>query len=458
MIAGLAVHWQALDQKLAEYLGPEARSKVERAFRLGAEAHHGQARKSGEPYITHPLAVAGILADMRLDADGLCAAILHDTLEDTPVSHAELAEHFGADVAELVDGVTKLDKVKFRSRQEANAESFRKMMLAMARDLRVILIKLADRLHNMRTLDAMSDESRRRIALETLEIYAPIAQRLGMNAIKAELQRYGFAAYHPLRHRVLEDRLRQLYGNRREGVEKIQHTIAAKLDHEGIPARLVSRVKSPYSIYTKMKTEHKTLAQVLDVYGVRVVVRETMQCYMALGAVHSLFKPVDGRFRDFIAMPKANGYQSLHTVVLADDDRPVEVQIRTAAMHEHAEHGVVEALRAVEVGGGDFEPGGDVGIQHDLAPGEGRAQRTDGSVRTPCCQRAVSRLAAGARYNPRLAIAGNPCMSAVRNTKPISLTQFLIEEQRVLQKEQVCKLIGSGFYFLQTNHIRICSF
>jgi guanosine-3',5'-bis(diphosphate) 3'-pyrophosphohydrolase len=171
--AGLAGHWLALDQKLAEYLGPEARSKVERAFRLGAEAHHGQARKSGEPYITHPLAVAGILADMRLDADGLCAAILHDTLEDTPVSHAELAEQFGADVAELVDGVTKLDKVKFRSRQEANAESFRKMMLAMARDLRVILIKLADRLHNMRTLDAMSDESRRRIALETLEIYAP---------------------------------------------------------------------------------------------------------------------------------------------------------------------------------------------------------------------------------------------------------------------------------------------
>jgi guanosine-3',5'-bis(diphosphate) 3'-pyrophosphohydrolase len=338
--AGLAGHWLALDQKLAEYLGPEARSKVERAFRLGAEAHHGQARKSGEPYITHPLAVAGILADMRLDADGLCAAILHDTLEDTPVSHAELAEQFGADVAELVDGVTKLDKVKFRSRQEANAESFRKMMLAMARDLRVILIKLADRLHNMRTLDAMSDESRRRIALETLEIYAPIAQRLGMNAIKAELQRYGFAAYHPLRHRVLEDRLRQLYGNRREGVEKIQHTIAAKLDHEGIPARLVSRVKSPYSIYTKMKSEHKTLAQVLDVYGVRVVVRETMQCYMALGAVHGLFKPVDGRFRDFIAMPKANGYQSLHTVLFGPGGTPIEVQIRTEDMDLLAERGI----------------------------------------------------------------------------------------------------------------------
>jgi len=338
--AGLAAHWQALDQKLAEYLTPEARSKVERAFRLGAAAHHGQTRKSGEPYITHPLAVAGILAEMRLDTDGLCAAILHDTLEDTLVSHAELAAQFGEDVAELVDGVTKLDKVKFRSRQEANAESFRKMMLAMARDLRVILIKLADRLHNMRTLDAMSDESRRRIALETLEIYAPIAQRLGMNAIKAELQNHGFAAYHPLRHRVLEDHLRQLNGNRRDGVAKIQQSIAAKLDHESIPARLVSRVKSPYSIYTKMKTEHKTLAQVLDVYGVRVVVRETMQCYMALGAVHGLFKPVDGRFRDFIAMPKANGYQSLHTVLFGPGGTPIEVQIRTEDMDLLAERGI----------------------------------------------------------------------------------------------------------------------
>ncbi len=338
--AGLAAHWQALDQKLAEYLTPEARSKVERAFRLGAAAHHGQTRKSGEPYITHPLAVAGILAEMRLDTDGLCAAILHDTLEDTLVSHAELAAQFGEDVAELVDGVTKLDKVKFRSRQEANAESFRKMMLAMARDLRVILIKLADRLHNMRTLDAMSDESRRRIALETLEIYAPIAQRLGMNAIKAELQNHGFAAYHPLRHRVLEDHLHQLNGNRRDGVAKIQQSIAAKLDHESIPARLVSRVKSPYSIYTKMKTEHKTLAQVLDVYGVRVVVRETMQCYMALGAVHGLFKPVDGRFRDFIAMPKANGYQSLHTVLFGPGGTPIEVQIRTEDMDLLAERGI----------------------------------------------------------------------------------------------------------------------
>ncbi|MBK7144537.1 MAG: bifunctional (p)ppGpp synthetase/guanosine-3',5'-bis(diphosphate) 3'-pyrophosphohydrolase [Xanthomonadales bacterium] len=337
---GLAVHWQALADKLVEYLAPEARGRVEQAFRIGAEAHRGQTRKSGEPYITHPLAVAAILADMRLDADGLCAAILHDTLEDTRLSRDEIAAQFGSDVADLVDGVTKLDKVKFRDRQEANAESFRKMMLAMARDLRVILIKLADRLHNMRTLDAMSDESRRRIALETLEIYAPIAQRLGMNAIKAELQNHGFSAYHPLRHRVLEDRLRHLYGDRREGMARIQRTITEKLEHAGIPARLVSRVKSPYSIYTKMKAEHKSLAQVLDVYGVRVVVRETMQCYMALGAVHSLFKPVDGRFRDFIAMPKANGYQSLHTVLFGPGGTPIEVQIRTEDMDLLAERGI----------------------------------------------------------------------------------------------------------------------
>ncbi len=337
--AHLAVYWRSLAAKL-EYLSADARAKVERAFVVGARAHGAQTRKSGEPYISHPLAVAGILADMRLDADGLCAAILHDTIEDTPVEHADIAVEFGADVAELVDGVTKLDKVKFRSRQEANAESFRKMLLAMARDLRVILIKLADRLHNMRTLDAMNDESRRRIALETLEIYAPIAQRLGMNAIKAELQNFGFAAYYPLRHRVLEDRLRQLYGNRAEGVAHIHQKIVAKLQQEEIPARLVSRVKSPYSIYMKMKSEHKTLEQVLDVYGVRVVVRDTMQCYMALGAVHSLFKPVDGRFRDFIAMPKANGYQSLHTVLFGPNGTPIEVQIRTEDMDLLAERGI----------------------------------------------------------------------------------------------------------------------
>jgi guanosine-3',5'-bis(diphosphate) 3'-pyrophosphohydrolase len=330
----------ALEQKLSTYLAPAAIARVRDAFRLGAQAHAGQTRKSGEPYITHPVAVATILADLRLDAEAVIAAILHDTIEDTPVQRGDLEVRFGADVADLVEGVTKLDKVQFRSAQEANAESFRKMMLAMARDLRVILIKLADRLHNMRTLDSMSDASRRRIARETLEIYAPIAQRLGMNAFKAELQDLGFRALYPLRHRVLLQRIRQTYGSRREGVARIEAAIDARLTQYGITARMVSRVKSPWSIYTKMRGEQKTFAQVLDVVGVRVVVAETMQCYMALGAVHALYKPVDARFKDFIAIPKANGYQSLHTVLFGPNGTPIEVQIRTEDMDLLAERGV----------------------------------------------------------------------------------------------------------------------
>jgi guanosine-3',5'-bis(diphosphate) 3'-pyrophosphohydrolase len=330
----------ALEKKLSDYLAPAAVARVREAYRLGAQAHAGQTRKSGEPYITHPVAVAGILADLRLDAEAVIAAILHDTIEDTPVERSDLEARFGADVADLVEGVTKLDKVQFRSAQEANAESFRKMMLAMARDLRVILIKLADRLHNMRTLDSMSDASRRRIARETLEIYAPIAQRLGMNAFKAELQDLGFRALYPMRHRVLLQRIRQTYGSRREGVARIEAAIDARLAQYGITARMVSRVKSPWSIYTKMRGEQKTFAQVLDVVGVRVVVAETMQCYMALGAVHALYKPVDGRFKDFIAIPKANGYQSLHTVLFGPNGTPIEVQIRTEDMDLLAERGV----------------------------------------------------------------------------------------------------------------------
>ena len=330
----------ALERKLQLYLAPEAVAQVRRAYLTGAEAHEGQTRRSGEAYITHPVAVATILADMRLDAEAIVAAILHDTLEDTHLSRAELERGFGSEVTELVDGVTKLDKVQFLTRQEATAESFRKMMLAMARDLRVILIKLADRLHNMRTLAAMEHESRRRIATETLEIYAPIAQRLGMNRIKTELQDLGFQALHPLRHRVLEQRLNAVYGNRREGVARIQQAIATRLEAERIPCRLESRVKSPYSIYSKMRSEHKSLAQVTDVYGVRVIVPDVMPCYMALGAVHSLFKPVDGRFKDFIAIPKANGYQSLHTVLFGPGGTPIEVQIRTEDMDMLAERGV----------------------------------------------------------------------------------------------------------------------
>jgi guanosine-3',5'-bis(diphosphate) 3'-pyrophosphohydrolase len=331
---------RALEQQLATYFPPEQVARVRRAYEIGALAHAGQTRKSGEPYITHPVAVAGILADLGLDAETIIAAILHDTLEDTQLTSEQIAAEFGEVVVELVDGVTKLDKVRFRSRQEAVAESFRKMLLAMARDLRVILIKLADRLHNMRTLGAMEPEARRRIARETLEIYAPIAQRLGMNRFKSELQDLGFRALHPDRHRVIAERIRAVLGNRREAMSRIEAALNARLETEQIPHRTVSRIKSPYSIYSKMRNEHKSFAQVMDVYGFRVVVDSVSHCYHTLGAVHGLYKPLDGRFRDFIAIPKANGYQSLHTVLFGPFGAPIEIQIRTEEMDAVAERGV----------------------------------------------------------------------------------------------------------------------
>jgi GTP diphosphokinase / guanosine-3',5'-bis(diphosphate) 3'-diphosphatase len=330
---------QALERRLA-YLGPEQIARVRKAYLIGADAHAGQTRKSGEPYITHPVAVAGILADLGMDVETIVAAILHDTLEDTPLSRSQLEEEFGSTVTELVDGVTKLDKIRFSSQQEAAAESFRKMLLAMARDLRVILIKLADRLHNMRTLGSMAPESRRRIARETLEIYAPIAQRLGMNKFKSELQELGFRMLYPMRYHVIAARIRSLLGNRRESMGKIEAALSARLHAERIAHRIVSRIKSPYSIYLKMRAEHKSFTQVMDVYGFRVVVSTTMQCYHALGAIHSLYKPLEARFRDFIAIPKANGYQSLHTVLFGPFGAPIEIQIRTEEMDQVAERGV----------------------------------------------------------------------------------------------------------------------
>ena len=331
---------EQLAQRLKPYLPPEQIERVRLAYRIGAAAHEGQTRKSGEPYITHPIAVATLLADLGMDAETLCAAILHDALEDTSLERDVIEREFGHAVAELVDGVTKLDKLQFRDRQEAAAESFRKMLLAMARDLRVILIKLADRLHNMRTLDAMADDARRRIARETLDIYAPIAQRLGMNRFKAELQDLGFKALYPFRHAVLKKRISQQPVLRREAMVKIEAALAQRLAHEKMPHRLVGRVKSPFSIYSKMKSEHKTLDQVMDVFGFRVVVRSAMECYHALGAVHSLYKPLDARFRDFIAIPKANGYQSLHTVLFSPFGSSIEVQIRTEDMDLVAERGI----------------------------------------------------------------------------------------------------------------------
>lgn len=336
----ISADMRALEQRLQAYLPVEQVARVRHAYRVGAVAHEGQTRRSGEPYITHPVAVATILADMGMDVETILAAILHDTIEDTPLTHEQLEREFGSAIAELVEGVTKLDRVRFRSRQEAVAESFRKMLLAMARDLRVILIKLADRLHNMRTLGAMDRPAQRRIARETLDIYAPIAQRLGMNRFKAELQDLGFRALHPDRHRVIAARIRAVLGNRREAMGRIETALARQLDGELIEHRIVSRIKSPYSIYTKMRVDNKSFAQVMDVYGFRVIVGSVMDCYRALGAVHALFKPLDGRFRDFIAIPKANGYQSLHTVLFGPFGAPIEIQIRTQDMEAIAERGV----------------------------------------------------------------------------------------------------------------------
>lgn len=327
-------------ERAANYLPEAQRAQLRRAWAVGAEAHAGQTRKSGEPYITHPVAVAQVLAEQGLDVETLVAAILHDTIEDTPLSRQDLAAQFGETVAELVDGVTKLEKVRFADRQEAAAESFRKMLLAMSRDLRVILIKLADRLHNMRTLGAQSPEARRRIAIETLEIFAPIAQRLGMNLIKSELQDLGFRALHPWRHAVIEKRIHSQPVVRREALAQIEARLAQKLALEKLPHRLVGRIKTPWSIYTKMHAENRSFDQVMDVFGYRVIVDTVPDCYHALGVVHSVYKPLDARFRDFIAIPKANGYQSLHTVLFGPYGSPIEVQIRTREMDLVAERGV----------------------------------------------------------------------------------------------------------------------
>ncbi len=327
-------------ERAAAYLPKDQLPLLRRAWETGAAAHAGQTRKSGEPYITHPVAVAVVLAELGLDVETLVAAILHDTIEDTPLTREQLAAQFGETVAELVDGVTKLDKLKFRDRQEAAAESFRKMLLAMSRDLRVIMIKLADRLHNMRTLGAQSTEARMRIARETLEIYAPIAQRLGMALVKSELQNLGFRALYPWRHAILEKHIRSQPVVRREALAQVEVQLSQRLAKEGLEHRLVSRIKTPWSIYNKMHEESKSFDQVMDVFGFRLVVRSVPDCYHALGAVHATFKPLDGRFRDFIAIPKANGYQSLHTVLFGPYGSPIEVQIRTEEMDLIAERGV----------------------------------------------------------------------------------------------------------------------
>ncbi len=325
---------------LNTYLEEDKVSKVYHAYLFGAEAHEGQTRMTGEPYIYHPIAVAKILAEMRMDEKTLIAAILHDVIEDTPTHKEQIALEFGEEVAEIVDGVTKLDHIKFDNKQEAKAESFRKMILAMVKDIRVILIKLADRLHNMRTLGIMRPEKARRIAAETLEVYAPIANRLGMNAMRHELEDLGFKAYNPMRYRVIKECIHKARGNRKEIVQKIQDAIEARLEHENIHCRVLGREKHLYSIYRKMQTKNLPFSEVYDVYAFRVIVDSVDSCYRALGAVHALYKPIPGKFKDYIAIPKVNGYQSLHTILFSPFGVPIEVQLRTEDMHRVAENGI----------------------------------------------------------------------------------------------------------------------
>ena len=323
-----------------DYLPAVDVERIKAAYAFAAEAHAHQKRMSGEPYITHPLAVAGAVVEWRMDADAICAALMHDVLEDTGTTKRELADRFGKEVAELVDGLSKLDKMEFASYQEAQAENFRKMLMAMARDLRVVLIKLADRQHNLQTMSAMRADKRARIARETLEIYAPIALRLGLNKLYRELQDLCFQLIHPHRAEVLAKALRAARGNRKELLTRILDGIRDKLAHAGLRAEVFGREKSLYSIFRKMKDKHLSFSQVLDIYGFRVVVDNVPTCYLALGALHSLFKPVPGKFKDYVAIPKANGYQSLHTTLIGPYGTPVEVQIRTREMHHVAQEGV----------------------------------------------------------------------------------------------------------------------
>jgi len=330
----------SLVQEVATYLKPEDVAAVEIALAFSRSAHHGQTRQSGEDYVSHPIAVASILTTLHLDAQAIIAALLHDVVEDTDTLIEDIAKSFGKPVADMVEGLSKLDKLQFETQEDAQAENFRKMLMAMARDVRVILIKLADRLHNMRTLQAVSTEKSHRIARETMEIYAPIANRLGLNNIFQELQDLCFLYLHPNRHSVLSKALKVARGNRREVVGKILHAIKQRLAENQIDAEVKGREKHLYGIYRKMQSKHLAFSQVLDIYGFRILVNDVPSCYLALGALHSLYKPFPGKFKDYIAIPKANGYQSLHTALFGPFGTPIEVQIRSFEMNKIAEAGL----------------------------------------------------------------------------------------------------------------------
>lgn len=334
-----ATGFKTLLSKLT-YLPPSQLDVIVEAYEFGSLAHEGQRRYSGELYITHPVAVAGILADLHLDYQSIAAAIMHDVLEDTPMAKEQIEEKFGHEIAAIVDGVSKLDQLSFNSRAEAQVESFRKMMLAMVEDIRVILLKLADRLHNMQTLDALPLDKQRRIARETLEIYAPIANRLGVYSLKTELEDYGFRFGHPYRYRVLDKAVRRAQGNQRQILRKISERLKRALGKAGIDGTVTGRQKHLYSIYRKMLEKHRSLSEIADVFGFRLIMPTADDCYRALGIVHQLYKPMPGRFKDFIAIPRVNGYESLHTTLLGPNGIPIEVQIRTEEMNKVAESGI----------------------------------------------------------------------------------------------------------------------
>ena len=332
--------FDSLKEVATKYLSKPQLEVLRQAYLVARDAHEGQTRSTGEPYIIHPVAVARILAEMRLDIEALMAALLHDVIEDTEVTKEDLACRFGDTVAELVDGVSKLDKLKFRDRKEAQAENFRKMIMAMAHDIRVILIKLADRTHNMRTLGALRPDKRRRIARETLEIFSPLAHRLGIHNIKSELEELGFEALYPNRYRVLKQVVAAARGNRKEMINKIHAEIEGRLNDAGIAASVSGREKNLYSIYNKMKNKEQRFHSIMDIYAFRVLVNDLDTCYRVLGQVHNLYKPRPSRMKDYIAIPKANGYQSLHTSLVGPHGVPVEVQIRTEDMDQMADKGV----------------------------------------------------------------------------------------------------------------------
>ncbi len=332
--------FQSLKELVSSYLPPEQVELIQHAYITARDAHEGQSRSSGEPYITHPVAVARILADMRLDHETLIAALLHDVIEDTPVTKEQLAALYGEAVAELVSGVSKLDKLKFRDRKEAQVENFRKMFLAMVQDIRVILIKLADRTHNMRTLGSLRPDKRRRIARETLEIFAPIANRLGIHTIKTELEELGFEALYPMRSRVIREAVKRARGNRKDAIDAVKTEILGRLAEAHIEAEVKGREKHLFSIYNKMVKKEVQFHEVMDIYAFRVIVKDIDTCYRVLGQMHTLYKPRPGRFKDYIAIPKTNGYQSLHTSLVGPRGMPVEVQIRTEFMDQMADKGV----------------------------------------------------------------------------------------------------------------------